>query len=37
MIFSVVLDMAGSPWPVVFIAMAATRVVCGLMLSRVKV
>ena len=36
-IFSVVLDMAGSPWPIVFVAMAVTRVVSGVMISRVKV
>ena len=35
--FSVVLDMAGSPWPIVFVAMAATRIVCALMISVVKV
>jgi len=29
--------MAGSPWPLVFLSMAATRVVSGLMISRVKV
>jgi len=37
LIFAAVLDMAGSPWPIVFIAMAATRVICGLMIYRVKV
>ena len=37
LIFAVVLDMAGSPWPIVFLAMAATRVVCGIMISAVKV
>ena len=36
-IFSVILDMAGSPWPIVFLAMAATRVISGVMISRVKV
>ena len=35
--FSLVLDMAGSPWPIVFVAMAATRIVCALMISAVKV
>ena len=35
--FSVVLDMAGSPWPIVFVVMAATRIVCALMISAVKV
>ena len=37
LIFAAVLDMAGSPWPLVFLSMAATRVVSGLMISRVKV
>ncbi len=37
LIFAVVLDMAGSPWPIVFVAMAVTRVVCGIMISAVKV
>ena len=37
LIFAAVLDMAGSPWPIVFFAMAATRVVSGLMIYRVKV
>ncbi len=37
LIFAAVLDMAGSPWPIVFVAMAATRVVSGIMISRVKV
>lgn len=36
-VFSVVLDMAGSPWVVVFLAMAATRVVAGFMITAVKV
>jgi sugar phosphate permease len=36
-VFSVVLDMAGSPWPIVFVAMAATRVVSAAMISVVKV
>ena len=36
-VFSVVLDMAGSPWPIVFVAMAATRIVSALMISVVKV
>ena len=35
--FSVVLDMAGSPWPIVFAAMAGTRIVCAIMISAVKV
>jgi len=37
LIFAAVLDMAGSPWPIVFLAMAATRVVSGIMISRVSV
>lgn len=37
LIFSVVLDMAGSPWPIVFVAMAVTRVISGIMISAVKV
>ncbi len=37
LVFAAVLDMAGSPWPIVFVAMAATRVVSGLMISRVRV
>jgi len=37
LVFAAVLDMAGSPWPIVFIAMAATRVMSGLMISRVRV
>ena len=37
LIFAAVLDMAGSPWPIVFLAMAVTRIVSGLMISRVKV
>ena len=36
-VFSVVLDTAGSPWPIVFVAMAVTRVVSALMISAVKV
>ncbi len=37
LIFAVVLDMAGSPWPIVFVAMAVTRVISGVMISAVKV
>ena len=37
LIFAAVLDMAGSPWPIVFIAMAVTRVISGIMISAVKV
>jgi sugar phosphate permease len=36
-VFSIVLDMAGSPWPIVFLAMAGTRIVSAAMISRVKV
>ena len=36
-VFSAVLDMTGSPWPVVFLAMAATRVLSAGMISAVKV
>ena len=36
-LFSLVLDMTGSPWPVVFLAMAATRVVSAGMIARVRV
>ena len=37
LIFAAVLDMAGSPWPIVFIVMAVTRVVSAVMMSWVKV
>ena len=36
-VFGVVLDMAGSPWPIVFLAMAATRVVSVFMMRVVRV
>ena len=36
-IFSIVLDATGSPWPVVFLAMAFTRVLSGAMIFFVKV
>ncbi len=36
-VFSLVLDMAGSPWPIVFLAMAATRMASAAMISVVKV
>jgi len=36
-IFSVWLDMTGSPWPVVFLIMAATRVLSAAMIAAVKV
>ena len=35
--FSVLLDATGSPWPVVFLVMAATRLVSAAMISRVRV
>ena len=37
LVFGAVLDMAGSPWPVVFLAMAATRVVSAYMIKSVRV
>ena len=36
-VFGVVLDMTGSPWPIVFLAMAATRVVSIFMIRVVRV
>lgn len=36
-VFGVVLDMTGSPWPIVFLAMAATRVVSFFMIRVVRV
>ncbi|PKB78420.1 MAG: hypothetical protein BZY88_18435 [SAR202 cluster bacterium Io17-Chloro-G9] len=36
-VFSVLLDMTGSPWPVVFLAMAGTRVISAGMIAAVKV
>ena len=36
-VFSVVLDIAGSPWSIVFLAMAGTRVLAGFMISAVRV
>ena len=36
-IFSIVLDMTGSPWPLVFLAMAGIRVVSGVVILFVKV
>jgi len=36
LLFAAVLDMAGSPWPIVFLAMAATRVISAAMISRVN-
>ena len=37
LLFSVLLDMAGSPWPIVFLVMAATRLISAAMISRVRV
>ncbi len=36
-VFGVLLDMAGSPWPIVFLAMAATRLVSVFMIRLVRV
>ena len=36
-VFSIWLDLAGSPWPAVFLVMAATRLVSAGMISRVRV
>ncbi len=36
-IFGVILDMTGSPWPIVFLAMAATRVISVFMMRVVRV
>ena len=36
-IFGIVLDMTGSPWPIVFLSMAATRVVSVFMIRVVRV
>jgi sugar phosphate permease len=35
--FGVVLDMTGSPWPIVFLAMAATRAISTFMIWKVRV
>ena len=37
LLFSVLLDLSGSPWPIVFLAMAATRLISAAMISRVRV
>ncbi len=37
LVFGVVLDVTGSPWPIVFLAMAATRVVSFFMIRVVRV
>jgi len=36
-VFSVLLDMSGSPWTLVFLIMAGTRVLSGFMIRTVKV
>ena len=36
MVLRVLLDMIGSPWPVVFLAMAATRLIPAAMISRAQ-
>ncbi len=36
-VFSVWLDLAGSPWPAVFLAMAGTRVLSAAMIAKVRV
>ena len=36
-IFSLVLDISGNPWPIVFLAMAGTRVLSAAMMARVKI
>ena len=35
-VFSLVLDMTGSPWSIVFLAMAGTRILSGFMISGVR-
>ena len=37
LVFGALLDMTGSPWPIVFLAMAATRVVSTFMIWKVRV
>ena len=36
-VFSILLDMAGSPWVIVFLIMAAARVLAGAMIAKVRV
>lgn len=36
-LFSIVLDMAGSPWPIIFLCMAGVRVLSAGMIARVRV
>ncbi len=35
-VFSILLDMTGSPWPLVFLSLAAVRVLTGVMIAFVK-
>ncbi len=37
LVFGAVLDMTGSPWPIVFLAMAGTRVISAFMIWKVRV
>ena len=37
LVFGAVLDMTGSPWPIVFLAMASTRVISAFMIWKVRV
>ena len=34
--FGLLLDMSGSPWPLVFLFMAGSRVLCGVLIFSVK-
>jgi sugar phosphate permease len=36
-VFSVLLDMGGSPWPIIFLFMAGTRILAAGMIARVRV
>ena len=36
-VFSILLDLVGSPWPIVFLTMAGTRVLSAGMIARVRV
>jgi cyanate permease len=35
-VFGVLLNMSGSPWPLVFLLMAGTRVLCAILIFFVK-
>jgi hypothetical protein len=35
-VFGVLLSLSGSPWPLVFLLMAGTRVLCGILIFFVK-